>query len=363
MKWLFCILTLFLTSCHVSSRMAMTGEGGRNSYNTTLQQTNNEQMLLNLVRLRYVDFPFFLDVSSVTTQFSFGSKVKPTFPIPGFNQSNPALLEGELNWQSQPTITYTPLEGQTFAAQLFHPINLLIIQQLIYSGWDIDRIFRLCIQNIDQLSNAPTASAPMLDIEPNYENFRNMSRLLRTLQYAGKLQVGVHVRTPCQDDHIPIGKSIDLSFPTNAEGAQELIALLKGGQESDGYYIFSSPLGFNQKEGRGIMPRSLMACMYYLSVGVEVPHPHRNMVCQRAHRAHDHEEGWDEVSSGLLRIKSCKHRPKQAYTAIRYKGYWYYIDDDDIQSKRTFVLLLQLYNLQSSTSKQGIPLLSLPIGT
>lgn len=41
--------------------------------NTAFQQTNDEQLLLNLVRLKYRDNPAFLEVSGISSQPSFES--------------------------------------------------------------------------------------------------------------------------------------------------------------------------------------------------------------------------------------------------------------------------------------------------
>ena len=58
---------LLLTSC------AQLGPGlvkaGRNDYNIVLQQTEDEEAILNLVRVRYGDRPLFFDVSNITTSF------------------------------------------------------------------------------------------------------------------------------------------------------------------------------------------------------------------------------------------------------------------------------------------------------
>jgi hypothetical protein len=37
--------------------------------------------------------------------------------------------------------------------------------------------------------------------------------------------------------------------------------------------------------------------------------------------------------------------PRKAYVAVPYKGYWYWIDDTDIASKRTFTFLMILFSL------------------
>jgi len=50
--------------------------------NETIRETGNEQLLLNLVRLRHDETPYFLQISSITTNFSAGASVGAwgTFP-------------------------------------------------------------------------------------------------------------------------------------------------------------------------------------------------------------------------------------------------------------------------------------------
>ena len=43
----------------------------RSKYAAAVQVTRNEQLLLNLVRLRYRDTPSFLELGNLATQFSF----------------------------------------------------------------------------------------------------------------------------------------------------------------------------------------------------------------------------------------------------------------------------------------------------
>ena len=45
------------------------------NYNKAIGQASNEQMLLNLVRLRYKEIPVFLAVSSVLTQYIYAGSV------------------------------------------------------------------------------------------------------------------------------------------------------------------------------------------------------------------------------------------------------------------------------------------------
>ena len=45
-------------------------ETERGNYNIAVQRTNDEQLLLNLVRLKYRDTPLFLEVTSVASQYT-----------------------------------------------------------------------------------------------------------------------------------------------------------------------------------------------------------------------------------------------------------------------------------------------------
>ena len=47
----------------------------RVKYNDAIQRSADEQLLLNLVRLRYRDTPSFIELSSLSTQFAFGGHV------------------------------------------------------------------------------------------------------------------------------------------------------------------------------------------------------------------------------------------------------------------------------------------------
>ena len=71
---------------------------------------------------------------------------------------------------------------------------------------------------------------------------------------------------------------------------------------------------------------------------------------------------WTEVSGDLLSIKSCKHEPACASVAVKYRDYWFYIDDRDHSSKATFGLLLQLFELRASGGNVQGPVLTLPVG-
>ena len=114
-----------------------------------------------------------------------------------------------------------------------------------------------------------------------------------------------------------------------------------------------------------ISPRSTSQVFFYLSNGVEVPCEH--VECGLVKPTSDAEgKPMDsrELTQGLFEVHACKgHKPPAtAYVAIKYRGYWYYIDDRDQASKSTLALVLQLSRLDFGTQKATGPILTLPVG-
>lgn len=344
-----------VASCSIPSKLTVEGSGGRNAYNIAIQMSNSEQMLLNLVRLKYFDNPYFLDISSVTTQFTYRTGATASIPIPGFNSDNPFVLGGEISWQNQPTLQFSPLEGRAFSQQLLTPIDLQTIQQLVYSGWDVDRVFRLVIQSFDQLTNAPEASGPIVSQIPNYQSFFDATRLLRHFQLRNELRMGVKVQ---END-----RKLQIAFPYEGEEAKKLANLLKGVYTSNGNYVLSMEFGFNIKGQIGVYPRSILSCMYYLSRGVDIPQEDIDRGIAPVDKfGQTNDFKWENVIGSLIKVYTSDYFPDRAYVAIKYRNHWFYIDDADAQSKQTFLLLLQLYNLQAGIPQKGPPVLTLPIG-
>jgi hypothetical protein len=74
---------------------------------------------------------------------------------------------------------------------------------------------------------------------------------------------------------------------------------------------------------------------------------------------------WDQVVGGLFKVcwAAGKKPPANAHVAVCYRGYWFYIDERDRDTKATFALLLEVSRLQTSTDKGGPgPVLTLPVG-
>ena len=70
---------------------------------------------------------------------------------------------------------------------------------------------------------------------------------------------------------------------------------------------------------------------------------------------------WGNVVGDLLTIKSQEAFPGNASVAVQYRDSWFYIDDSDMESKYTFMLLGTLTALQAGKIERAGPLLTLPV--
>ena len=82
----------------------------RFDYSSAIDSSWKEQMLLNMVRNRYVDPPFFMDVTQVVASYSFGGKAAINAPDWKGNPVGPTAGASG-HWTESPTITYSPLQG------------------------------------------------------------------------------------------------------------------------------------------------------------------------------------------------------------------------------------------------------------
>jgi hypothetical protein len=61
----------------------------------------------------------------------------------------------------------------------------------------------------------------------------------------------------------------------------------------------------------------------------------------------------------LIHVLVSAEKPKDAFIAIDYRGYWYYIDDRDVKSKNTFAVMQILMSMANNASGAVGPLISI----
>lgn len=335
-------------------------KAGRNDYNIIIKQTEDEEAILNLVRVRYGDGPMFLDVNSVSTSFVWtqAASVRAT----AYDRRGSDLLRnnvgitGNIEYTERPTITYTPLGGPDFVKSVLTPAEFDTLVLLSNSGWSIDRLLRIMANYMNGLANAPRASGPTPADAPVYKKFRRATKLMRQLQVKGMLRLGYEEINKVKTPVLTIAHEA-----SNWEDTVELKQLLGLASERN-TFVLDKRGNRPRAETLGIELRSLLGTFYFISHGVNVPKSDARLGRAMVTRDKDGQPfDWSLVVGDLVNIASKAEQPNNARIAVNYRGSWFYIDDSDLNTKYTFLLLEQLAALLGGKVEKSGPVLTLPV--
>jgi hypothetical protein len=385
-------------------------------YNVAVHEVDDEELLRNLVRMRYNERPSSLNVTSIAAQYELSGQVeaRPFFLAPNPNGANfrtftnvlPDLLTSA---SERPTLSLVPGDDGTAVRQFLTPISADTLIFLTQSGWPVSTVLRLWVERLNGVPNASTASNPQRDVPPDFARFLRIAELLQSAQDQEWASILAEERLtelsgPLPAEAITAAAAVEaaknsleyrprddsktwalvrrdrrLVLAINAASEQrpealELEALLNLNPGQRRYEIEAPAAGLPDPlrvptEPSPVLhmaPRSTAQVYYYLANGVEVPPEHVN--CGLVSVPVDAEgRPFDarEITRGLFEVRVAKgHKPPPcAYVAVRYRGYWYYIDDRDQASKTAFGLVLQLSRLDFKRQQVGAgPLLTLPAG-
>ncbi len=334
------------------------------AYNAAITASVNEQMLQNLVRLRYRDVPFFLEIGSVTATLSVGANAQLGGSVAIGGEDSLSALAGAA-YMDSPTISYAPLRGEELLRSLLSPLRLESILVLTQSGWRIDRVFGLCFERINDVHNAPTASGPTPDNQPDYQSFDRLLDSLNRLQTRGQIEVGAQTEVDEQGEEriVDIFVKLKADGDDASRGIDEVRALL-GIESDDNQFSLNTNFLETAADQWTVRTRSLSSLLYYLSQNVDTPRVHQSAGLVTVTEA---EGGgvfdWGDTPAGqLFKVRAGPEQPQGAYIATFYRGHWFWIEDNDLESKSTFMLLRQLFDLQAGQNTVQGPTLTLPVG-
>src|SRR5512134_697456 len=91
----------------------------RYSYSDSISESWKRQTLLNIVKLRYLDPPIFVDVGQIVAGYTVESGLSVGAAISGDPAGaaiggNSASVGGVVRFTDRPTITYVPMTGNKF---------------------------------------------------------------------------------------------------------------------------------------------------------------------------------------------------------------------------------------------------------
>lgn len=387
----------------------------RLQFNELVKSSAEQQMLLNIVRLRYADTPSSLAISSISTQNelvrSYG--LLPFFGAvgseAGVRGATTVLPTAQMAITDRPTITMTPLDDTEFTRKLFTPMPLEGFLYLAKASWPIATVFRLWLEHLNWVPNAQNAGGPPAVAAPDFEKFLRGIDALQRLHDRGQVVFATEMRDE------PMGGAIAASLirprdiieaarsgfeyrpdadkstwtlykrrpqpvlriDSAAVDTPEMEAFATAFRLERGRATFdivierADPFPNGAKDGGkdggldliDVETRSLLQVLYFVSKGVEVPAKHlQNRLAFEPVDSLGRPFDWRLITRELFQISSSADRPPEyAHVAIKYRDHWFYLDQRDAASMSTFSLLLELARLETSGKAAVTPTLTLPL--
>jgi hypothetical protein len=324
----------------------------RFDYINAVANSWKQQTLLNIVKLRYADTPVFLDVGQIISGYQLSGSVTIGGSLSSGSAYGDILNLGSAGtYTDRPTITYTPLTGAHFIQVMITPIPPPALLMRAEEGWPIDMLLEIGAQSINGLSNRKGGTRGHA-ADPE---FVKLMAALQRLQASGVLDLRVEMsrQTKVEGTVLVISQK-NLSPEIEADRAlvRKLLGLRPDLQEFK--IIFGSVSG--KDDEIAMQTRSGFQILTQLGANVEVPPEH---IAERRTYPPIPESGEALSMPPLIRIHAEKSQPEDAFAAVKYRDYWYWIDDRDFRSKGIFTFLMIIMTLAESGEKVQAPIVTI----
>lgn len=337
----------------------------RMDYNLAIQKSNNEELLVNLVRMKYFEQPLFMQVGSVASSFNLGVSGGLSATLPDhrsitaniYNTYTPSVTG---QYSDAPTVTYTAYQGQTYAQQFLADMDFDRFVTLYKAGWDIEYLMPILFARfgtIDHIYDARTGFMP-----EHHARFLALTEIIARMDDRGALDI---LKVGLSDNSTATVMRMDFRDAEETATVQALLGQDLGVRmNSRGRYhvtlklVPANTLNHLHIDSDGLVavPLRLRNCLRaidYVAQSVAVP----PALAQR-------RRGFDLRTQffGLCDIRVSETEPGDAFVAVRHENHWYFIRNDDARSKEVFQLLQNIFSLQSADPPKNAPVLTLPVG-
>jgi len=322
-------------------------------YARAISDSQKRQILLNVVRVRYGDTPTFLGVGQVLSSYTLEQHGELGLNLfPNAREGNTATGLGSVTFSDRPTITFAPLSGERLSRSAIQPPSPAELLPLAQVGLPIDVLFRLGVQSIGPLRNSVVLGGEQAEAGGDPQFFELLSRM-RRLQVAGLLTVRF-VRGK-DGNHVFLGITdvSDRELQAVVVRVRRLLGMTPGQTEAEVVYgsVSSGPHKI------AILSRPLIAALSQVGEEIEVPpadvEAGRTVSLSRLSRL---------GLKPIITVHSGSAAPSDAETAVTYGGSWFWIDENDFNSKVAYnVLVLLVATMTTAPGGQG-PILAVPAG-
>ena len=324
----------------------------RFDYSTSIADSWKQQTLLNIVKLRYLDLPVFVDVASIVAGYSMqtGVSLNGTLSSESAVQGDFASIGGQAIYTDRPTITYTPLTGQKFLQGLLTPIEPKNIFFMLQSGYAADFVLGLTVESLNGVHNRSTAGGAVREADPE---FGRALQLLREVQVEGAVGMRVLQNKDKTETAVVFFRRDNLPQDL-LDKLAEIRRLLKVPPDQHQFNLIYSPTVGGEGE-LAVGSRSMLQIMQAMASFTEVPEA--DVKEGRALPSLQSTNG--TAKSEPVKIKCSPGKPVDAYAAVRYRDQWFWVDDRDLRSKRAFTAIMFIFTMVQNTGDERLPLVTI----
>jgi hypothetical protein len=345
-----CGLSLLATACIHPKIGPNSLPRERSLYSVSLADSWKEVTLLNIVKVRYIDPPVYVDIANIVSSYTLaqtataGGLIEPG----GLSSAN---LGASIGLSHSPTITYTPLTGSAYIRGLTAPLPPASVFSAMQNGVPADLILLSSVQSINGLRNE---QAEMDGIRPADPEFHRVRELLRKIQLSGTVRLFAKEEAGKQATLLAFRAD---NLPPEIQAAStELRRLLRLSPDATEFKIVSAPVPSSDTEV-AVMTRSIVGILQNVAAEVEVPAA--DMAQHRAFPGFEAGRALPGIEP-MIRIHSAKDKPADTFVGVRYRDTWFWIDDGDLASKRAFAQLMQLFTMADTGAKENLPVVTIP---
>lgn len=325
----------------------------RFDYSSAIADSWKQQTLLNIVKLRYLDLPVFVDVASIVNGYSMETALTTgkTWPETSAFGGSTLSLGGSARFTDRPTITYVPLTGEKFMRGLITPIDPKHIFFMLQAGYAADFILALTVESINGVRNRSAVAGSMREADPE---FIRALELLRDMQAAGAFGMRIEEEKGKGQTAVLFFRRDDVADDLAAK-ASEVRRLLKLSPEQQKFVLTYSPMRGTEDQ-LAVNSRSMLQIMGAFATYLEAPEAHlKNHSVLPAF-----VDSSPDLKKGKVKILSGKNRPSDAFAAVFYRDHWFWIENGDWQTKRALTAIMFFFTLAETGENDKLPLITIP---
>lgn len=350
------LFALLLLGC--VSGCAMVGpasvSSGRGDYNEAISRTENEQMLMAIVKGCYGETFSLLSVTGVAANVRFAANggfqagIGPSQNYVG----NLIPLSGGVAYEENPTITYQPVQGEQYLRQLMAPIPLDVLVMFVRNSLNPAASLIMLSERINDMPNPHFLGSASVETDLRFQQFADLNKEL--------IQAGILHWVEDPREKVPFAILITNWNTDHLPKVRDYLGLLGLSVPSALSEDIVLPVYFGIRGKKAdcvaISTRSTYNLIQILRAATSIP---------SEHLANGLVEPFPELGlvGKSIRIHTSREEPENASTAVEYRDYWFYIDESDTKSKWFYNIMRTLWSatISGSADQKSAPILTIPL--